>query len=89
MKMKIKIAAAVVGVALGVVGSASAAKPPAYQGNAGGVQGSVQNGASAPVASAGTLPFTGLDLGLFAAGGGALIVAGYAVTRRGRRQTTS
>lgn len=86
MKMKLKVAAVVGTLALGIVGSASASKPPAYQGSAGSVQGTIQKGAAAPVAQGGTLPFTGADLGLFAIGGAGLMIAGYAITRRGRRQ---
>ena len=85
MKTKIKLVGAVVAIALGLAGSAFASKPPAYQGSAGSVQGSVQGGVKA-ASPGGTLPFTGLDLGLFAAGGAGLVLAGYAVSRRGRRQ---
>jgi len=35
--------------------------------------------------SAGTLPFTGLDVALLAAGGGTLLGAGFAVRRLSRR----
>lgn len=38
-------------------------------------------------ASAGSLPFTGLDLGLMAAGAGVLLVGGVALRRRSRADT--
>jgi len=77
----------VVAFALLVTSSAFATKPPAYQGKAGSTQGAVEGAVQHTTKPGGTLPFTGLDLGLFAAGGAALIVVGYQLTRLGRRRT--
>lgn len=72
-------------LALIFVGSALAgSKPPAYQGTAGNTQGTVQKGAQPSTGTTNTvgqLPFTGLDLGLFAAGGAALVAAGFSLRR--------
>jgi hypothetical protein len=61
-------------------GSASSAfaetAPPGYQGNAGGVQATVETG--------GTLPFTGLDLGLLIGGGLLMILVGVGLRRLSR-----
>jgi hypothetical protein len=74
-----------VAAALVLAAGALAAKPPAYQGNGGQVQGKVQQGAVS-AAKSGTLPFTGLDLALFAAGGIALVLVGASMRRAGRRR---
>jgi hypothetical protein len=52
-------------------------------GGPGGGGGSGQTSAGA--ASSGTLPFTGLDVVLLAAGGGTLVGAGFVVRRASRR----
>jgi hypothetical protein len=45
----------------------------------------VSSGTSAGTSSSGTLPFTGLDVALLAAGGGTLVGAGFVVRRASRR----
>lgn len=70
--------------------SAFAGKPPAYQGKAGSTQGIVQKGAKANLGTTktvGQLPFTGIDLAVFAAGAAALIAAGVSFRRLGRRSS--
>ena len=82
------VAMSVVLVALVFAAGAFAGKPPAYQGKAGSTQGLVQKGATASPSATktvGQLPFTGVDLAFFAAGAGALIVAGVSFRRLGRR----
>ncbi|HWE80620.1 MAG TPA: hypothetical protein VG265_03145 [Gaiellaceae bacterium] len=81
------VAAAVLASAVIVTGGAAASKPKPYQGVAGATQGAVQNASAASPTSTptGSLPFTGADLGLFGAGGLALVVAGYTLNRRGKR----
>ena len=47
----------------------------------------MQKGAkSTPTKTVGSLPFTGMDLGIFAAGGAALILAGYSLNRASRKR---
>jgi hypothetical protein len=61
----------------------AAAKPKAYQGQAGGVQGQV---AAKGTAVRGTLPFTGQDLALIAIGGTVLILGGAGFYRLSRNR---
>ena len=71
-----------------LVSGAAAKKPKGYNGIAGGTQGLVQKGAkSKPTKTVGSLPFTGMDLGIFAAGGAALILAGYSLNRASRKRS--
>jgi hypothetical protein len=78
---------AVLATAALLVSGAAAKKPPAYNGIAGGTQGVVQKGTkSIPTKTVGSLPFTGMDLGIFAAGGVALILAGYSLSRASRKR---
>jgi hypothetical protein len=87
------VATSVILVALVFSASALAGKPPAYQGKAGSTQGLVQKGASTKPTNLGTtktvgqLPFTGIDLAVFAAGAAALIAAGVSFRRLGRRSS--
>jgi len=83
---KVLIAISVVAISLTIAANAFAKKPKPYQGTAGATQSAVQRGVSATSTSGGTLPFTGVDLGLFAAGGAALLVVGYSMSRAGRRR---
>jgi hypothetical protein len=63
-----------------------------YSGHSGGVLGAVNNnsggGGNAPTqvraTSGGSLPFTGLDIGLLALGGGALVGVGVGLRRLAR-----
>jgi hypothetical protein len=69
---------------------AFAGKPPAYQGKAGSTQGLVQQGAKPNLGTTktvGQLPFTGIDLAVFAAGAAGLIAAGVSFRRLGRRSS--
>ena len=50
-------------------------------GGAGNVQNEVSQGAAPASASAGSLPFTGLDLALLVAGGAGLLVLGVSLRR--------
>jgi len=87
---RIVVATCVAVLALVLATGALAGKPPAYQGTAGSVQGLVQKGnqaAPAATKTVGQLPFTGLDLMVFAAGAGALIVAGFSFRRLGQRRS--
>jgi hypothetical protein len=78
---------AVLATAALLVSGAAAKKPTGYNGIAGGTQGLVQKGAkSTPTKTVGSLPFTGMDLGIFAAGGVALILAGYSLSRASRKR---
>lgn len=78
---------AVLAMAALLVSSAAAKKPTGYNGIAGGTQGLVQKGATkTPTKTVGSLPFTGMDLGIFAAGGAALILAGYSLNRASRKR---
>ena len=70
----------------------AASKPSAYKGKAGSVQGVVQKGAHAtkgtPVSigathNGGQLPFTGVDLAVFAAAAAGLVLVGYSLRRAG------
>lgn len=58
-------------------------------GGAGGNLGEVQGGATAGGAAGGTLPFTGIDLGLMALAAGLLIATGLIVRRVARAKTAS
>jgi hypothetical protein len=86
-KARAAVIVAVIAFVLVAAAGAFAKKPRAYEGKAGSTQGAVQGAVKHPVKPGGTLPFTGLDLGLFAAGGAALIVVGYQFTRLGRRRS--
>ena len=62
-----------------------------YGGKGGGVLGAVNSGggngsppAQVAEASSGSLPFTGLDIGLLALGGGVLIAVGFGLRRLAR-----
>ena len=78
---------AVLAMAALLVSSAAAKKPKGYNDIAGGTQGLVQKGATkTPTKTVGSLPFTGMDLGIFAAGGAALILAGYSLNRASRKR---
>jgi hypothetical protein len=84
------VATSVVLVALAFETGAFAGKPPAYQGKAGSTQGLVQKGAApnpGTTTTVGQLPFTGIDLAVFAAGAAALIAAGVSFRRLGRRSS--
>jgi hypothetical protein len=82
------VQAAFIAAALAIAGGALAAKPKAYQGVAGNVQSQVQKGAApANVATVGQLPFTGLDLGLFAGAGVLVVLAGMSFRRLGRKRS--
>jgi hypothetical protein len=76
----------VVAAALAVPAAGGAARPRAVeQGYApvGGVAAAV-HAPSAQVVHGSALPFTGLDLGLIAAGGGGLLLLGGSLKRAGR-----
>ena len=84
------VAMSAVLLALVFATGAFAGKPPAYQGKAGSTQGLVQKGAKANLGTTktvGQLPFTGIDLAVFAAGAAALIAAGVSFRRLGRRSS--
>jgi hypothetical protein len=86
--VRLKVLSAVVFGALMTAGgafAAEAAKPPAYQGNAGNVQEQVKGAAN----TLGSLPFTGLDLALIVGGGLLLLIAGVALRRVSARRTTA
>jgi hypothetical protein len=86
--MRVVLATGALVLALAFTTAAMAGgKPSGYQGVAGGTQGLVQKGATKPTAvkTVGQLPFTGTDLGIFAAGAVALIGAGISFRRLGRR----
>jgi hypothetical protein len=55
-------------------------------GGAANVQNEVNQGAAPAVASAGSLPFTGLDLALLVAGGATLLVLGVSLRRAAARR---
>lgn len=87
MRMVVVTSVALVALVF-ATGALAGGKPPAYQGTAGSTQGLVQKGATAsPTTShtVGQLPFTGVDLAVFAAGAAALILAGLTFRRLGRR----
>jgi hypothetical protein len=82
-----RIATLVVAIALLVPGSALAqgsSTCQAYNPQLCAVSSST-GGHSGPTSSSGTLPFTGLDVVLLAAGGGALLGSGLFVRRLSRR----
>jgi hypothetical protein len=85
------VVAAAVFTALALAGAALAAepRPQGYQGPGESVQGQVGNqggGVAGEEAGFGSLPFSGLDLTLLAAGGAALILAGGGFYRLSRRR---
>jgi hypothetical protein len=85
--VRLKIVFAVVIGALVVAGgsfAAQAAKPPAYNGNAGNVQEQVKGASN----TLGSLPFTGLDLALIVGGGLLLVLAGVSLRRVAARRNT-
>jgi hypothetical protein len=86
---KLILHAAFVVAALILAGGALAAKPPAYQGTAGAVQGAVEKGAApaSSTATVGQLPFTGLDLALFTGASVAVVLAGFSFRRLGRKRS--
>jgi hypothetical protein len=86
-KGRAAVIAVVAAFALLLVSSALATKPQGYQTKAGSTQGAVEGAVHRTVKPGGTLPFTGLDLGLFAAGGAALIIVGYQLSRMSRRRS--
>jgi hypothetical protein len=47
--------------------------------------GTAANGSASTTSSAGTLPFTGLDVALLVAGGGTLLAGGFLIRRLSRR----
>jgi hypothetical protein len=78
---------AVLATATLFVSGAAAKKPTGYNAIAGSTEGLVQKGTkSIPTKTVGSLPFTGMDLGIFAAGGAALILAGYSLNRASRKR---
>lgn len=87
MVVRLKMVLAVAIGALVVAGgslAASAAKPPAYRGNAGNVQQQVKGASN----TLGSLPFTGLDLALIVGGGLLLVLAGVSLRRVAARRNT-
>jgi hypothetical protein len=83
------VVAAAVFTALALAGAALAAepRPQGYQGPGESVQGQVGSGGVAGEETGfGSLPFSGLDLTLLAAGGAALILAGGGFYRLSRRR---
>jgi hypothetical protein len=79
------VSAAVIAAAFAFVGNAFAtSKPGAYQGTAGQVQGKVAKANTVHATTVGQLPFTGLDLAVFAGISLALMLAGVSVRRLGR-----
>jgi len=85
--VRLKVLCAVAFGALMTAGGAlaQAAKPPAYNGNAGNVQQNVKGAAN----TLGSLPFTGLDLALIVGGGLLLVIAGVALRRVSARRTVA
>ena len=79
-------------VLVGGVAAALVVTPAAlgggYISNGGGAQGDVESGVGG-AASAGSLPFTGLDLALIVVGGMALLVTGFLLRRAGRSRDAS
>lgn len=60
----------------------AASDPSAPSGTAGGAQGQIDG-----VQSAGSLPFTGMNLTLILIGGAVLLAAGFLLRRRGSQST--
>lgn len=86
-KLTAVLAALVLGALL-VAGTALAGGTPSgYQSNANGTEGIVHKSVTSPTSTktVGTLPFTGLDLGLAAGGAAVLVLAGLSLRRVGRR----
>lgn len=86
---KLTIYVAIVVVALSVAASALAgSSDEPYAGKAAGVQTTVTKAAKADTkaSTAGTLPFTGLDLSLIVAGGAVLLLVGAGLRRAGRNK---
>ncbi len=87
-----RIVALIIGVALMVPGMASAQSGSTCQSYNPQLCSVASNqaahgttpGASSSPSSSGTLPFTGINVGLLAAGGGALLGAGFMVRRLSR-----
>ncbi len=84
-----RIAILVVGLALMFASSsalaASSSTCQAYNPQLCSSVGATSGPGSSSGSSSGTLPFTGLDLGLLVAGGGTLLAAGLVVRRLSRR----
>jgi hypothetical protein len=77
----------VVAAGLALPATGSAARPRAVQQGYGAVNGAAVGFRSAvQPARSGSLPFTGVDLGLVAAGGGGLLLLGGALKRAGDRR---
>lgn len=72
---------ALVSVALGQSSSVQG-----YGGEGGGVSAGVGSGGGGGVASAGSLPFTGLDVGFLVLAGAAVLALGLVLRRAGRSQ---
>ena len=79
---------ATIALALALVGAAlGAPRSQGYQGQAGGVQGEVQQGQAAGGVASGALPFSGQDLTIFVVAGLVLILAGGGFYRLNRRRS--
>jgi hypothetical protein len=89
-KTKIWVAGAICSLALGVAPAAWAQSASETGYDESGVLGSVDQGGGGPTAvnsaseSGGSLPFTGLDLGILVALGGTAAGAGYVIRRAAR-----
>ena len=71
-----------VAVPLALAGNTSNSVVAGYGGNSGNVLAQVK-----PTSTGSTLPFTGLDLALFAVGGAALVAVGLGIRRAGRNHS--
>lgn len=81
------IAVAFAGLVAAAGALAGGAIVKGYGGQGGEILGKVSGGKTGPTASSGTLPFTGLDLTLFAGGAVLLVLAGWALLRTSRSQS--
>ena len=80
-----RIATVIVGLALMLPAAASASSTcSAYNPTLCSVASNTASRTTTPTTTASTLPFTGLDVGLLAAGGGLLLGAGLVVRRLSR-----
>lgn len=85
MRRSATFAAAVFAALLVAAGAfAGGAILQGYGGQGGNISHQVGGTVSAAKPSSGTLPFTGLDLGLVAGGAMLLVLAGFAIRRSGR-----
>jgi hypothetical protein len=83
-RVRLAVAASVVAGMMAPAAGAQDCSPAGYCGPAGEAQaGAGIREAGQP---SGQLPFTGLDIGLFAAGGGMLLLGGAALYRVGRKK---